>query len=208
MGHGVALSGDGKTMLVGAPFRSAGGAKSAGAGEIYTYGGGIWHGPVEVDLGKHGDGQLGFAVALSANGKVGLMSAPGRGNGGAVEVFTLQNGSWRHTAELSMGNANLPVNFALGISVALNAAGTMALVGAPGRTINGQLAAGAAELFTSSHGSWSGPTELSLGKKAAQSDALGSGTTLSASGSTALLGVPGRTVGKYNTGAGEVFSIR
>jgi len=266
-GRAVALSADGRTALIGAPNRTADGSSSEGAGEIYTLSGGKWQGPTELSLSKAGGDSLGWSAALSANGHIAILGAPNRGDGGTVEVFTLNSGKWRKTAELSVGSANSPsvgfgVSVALnasgttalvgtkwqpaygagpspgaaevfvfesgrwhrskelnlgahatsgddmGASVSLNAAGTRALVGAPGRAVDGQTSAGAAELFTLSHGQWGQPEELSIGKKAVQGDMFGTSVALDGSGSTALVGAPGRTVGnKGLTGVGEIFKM-
>ena len=77
LGYSVALSGDGRTALLGAPYRTVSGSLLAGAGEVFTLSAGKWHGPTQLDLGSmaHGD-WLGRSVALSANGAVALVGAP------------------------------------------------------------------------------------------------------------------------------------
>lgn len=263
-GHAVALSADGKTALIGTPYRTADGSSLEGAGEIYTLNGGKWQGPTELSLKKAGGDSLGWSAALSANGRVALLGAPNRGHGGrgglhAEERHVAQDGraergfgefadGWfrslgrperqRHNrsrrdqvAASLRGRTIARRGRGLCVQVGQvaplqraepatsrdlerrprslgepHAAGTRALVGAPGRSVNGQSSAGAAELFTLSHGQWSKPVQLSLGKKAGP-DGLGTSVALSASGSTALVGAMTRTVGGESTGAGEVFSI-
>ena len=93
----------------------------------------------------------------------------GVSSAGAAEVFVLKSGKWRHTKELNLG-AKAGGSDIFGASVSLDAAGTKALIGAPGRTEGGVAQAGAAELFTFSHGQWGKPVELSLGKNGGMFD--------------------------------------
>jgi len=76
---------------------------------------------------------------------------------------------------------------ALGSSVALSAGGTTALVGAPSRTVDGYLGAGAAEVFHLSGSVWGAPVELSLGTAARTNGAFGESLALSGDGKTALI---------------------
>ncbi len=261
-GHAVALSADGNTALVGAPYRTLDSISQAGVGGVYTYASGSWHGPVELSLGSKatGDDQLGFSAALNSNGDEALLGAPNRVGGvGAAELFTLSGAKWNSAKELGVKPGLWGSSFGLGYSVALNgtggealvapaqqagqaivytpsggkwtgnwltlpggardlgcscssvalnSAGSVALVGAPGAKVNQHLEAGGAELFTKSKGTWNHVAQLNLGTKAASYDALGSAAAMSSNGSRALLGVPDRTVAtSSDAGAGEVYSL-
>ena len=95
----------------------------------------------------------------------------------------------------------------MGTSVALSGDGSVALVGVPQRTLNGQQLAGTAELFSLSAGTWTGPTELSLGSYADSGDLFGESVGLSADGSMAFAGAPWRSVyGQNQSGTVEVFT--
>ena len=89
----VALSGDGKTMLIGASNQPPA-ALALREPVRSTRERGTWHGPTELSLGKKGNGGdlLGFSAALSANGHEALLGALQRGTRMFAEVFTL-NGS-------------------------------------------------------------------------------------------------------------------
>jgi hypothetical protein len=87
-----------------------------------------------------------------------------------------------------------------GQSVALSASGSTALVGAPVRNTG----TGAVYVFTLRRGTWS-RTAVLTAPGGAQFDDFGSSVALSASGSTALVGAPGRHKG---TGAAYVFTLR
>ena len=87
-----------------------------------------------------------------------------------------------------------------GFSVALSARGTTALVGAPVRNTG----TGAAYVFTLRHGTWSRTAGLTA-SGGAPFDDFGRSVALSALGSTALVGAPGRN---KDTGAAYVFKLR
>jgi hypothetical protein len=83
------------------------------------------------------------------------------------------------------------------------------MLGTPYRRVNGQSNAGAAQVYTYSNNSWSGPVELNLGANANAGDFLGNAVALSGNGTTALVGAPYRHVSGqlYNGGAAEVFTF-
>jgi len=202
-GDAVALDGNGHTALLGAPNQG-----DNGAVDVFTLTNGTWHktGVLTVTTKN-----LGQSVAINAAGTIALLGATplnvyGESPPGAAEVFVLKAGKWHWSHELNLGK-HATGSDNLGTSVALNAAGTVALIGAPGRTVKGQQGAGAGELFRFTKGYWSAPTQIDLGSKAVQSDGLGTSVALNAAGSMALLGAPSRTVGATITGAGEIFSI-
>jgi hypothetical protein len=192
-GHSVALSGRGRTALVGAPFQNS----VAGAVYMFTLQGGTWSQTAELTAPHAASSDLfGWSVALSGRGRTALVGAPGRNSGaGAVYVFTLQGGTWSQTAELTAPHA---ANDAFGHSVALSARGRTALVGAPGHNSG----AGVGYVFTLRHGTWSQTAELSASHATPDSEAGGS-AALSASGRTALLGADA-----YDSGAGAAYVFR
>jgi hypothetical protein len=105
-----------------------------------------------------------------------------------------------HQAELDMGDSAYVYDF-FGQSVALSAIGKMALVGVPGRRVNGRIGTGAAEVFRLTGARWSGPVELSVGPTAFGNTAFGWSVALSADGATALVGEP-------DHGSAEVFRFK
>ena len=144
-------------------------------------------------------GGFGSSVALSAGGSTALVGTLSlNGFAGAVYVFTLRGGTWSQTGELTASDTTAEDDF--GWSVALSAAGNIALVGVPGRNSF----AGAVYVFTLRGGTWSQTAELTASHAAAH-DQFGSSVALSAGGSTALVGVPGRN---SSAGAGYVFTLR
>jgi len=194
-GRSVALSASGATALVGAPDYDAG----TGAAYVFTLRGGTWSQTAELTASDGAPGESGFSVALSASGGTALVGAlVHHADTGAAYVFTLRRGTWSRTAELTASDGARGDEF--GLSVALSALGTTALAGASQR--NAQT--GAVYVFTLRGGTWSQAAELTAtGGKGF--DQFGVSVALSASGTTALAGAPGRNSG---AGAAYVFRLR
>jgi hypothetical protein len=199
-GYSVALSGPGTTAVVG-DLRRAG----TGAAYVFRLRGGHWsQSAVLTAANGAGGDSFGGAVAVSAPGAtivVGAFGAnltPGLAAGtGAAYVFRLRGRSWRQTAELTPAHG-APLDV-FGGSVSVSAAGTTALVGAAGHNTN----QGAAYVFRSRGRTWS-QTELTAPHPAAGDD-FGISVSLSALGSTALVGATGRS---GETGAAFVYRLR
>jgi len=157
-GTAVALSGDGNTLAVGAPFEDADPAAgaaddtltNAGAVYIYVRNGTTWQQQayLKADNADARD-EFGTAVALSRNGDVLVVGAPNEDadpalgkndnshiNSGAVYVFGRSGATWTQTAYLKGAditpNDNLTTTgYWFGSAVALSAAGDRLAVGAP-----------------------------------------------------------------------------
>src|ERR1700759_1858420 len=85
-GFCVAVSADGNTVLVGAPYDNSG----VGAVWIFTRNGMSWTQTKLNATGMSGAAQLGWSVALSADGKTAVAGGPGDNNSaGAAWVFAL-----------------------------------------------------------------------------------------------------------------------
>jgi hypothetical protein len=133
--NSLALSGSGNTALVGGG--SAGG--QLGAVWVFTRSGSRWtqQGPKLTAAGEAGRGNFGAGLALSSNGDTALIGAamneePGRERAGAVWLFTRSHSTWRqHSAKLTGRGANNEDEL-FGVSVALSAAGSTALIGGEG----------------------------------------------------------------------------
>jgi RHS repeat-associated protein len=111
-GMSVALSSDGNTALIGAPYESS----FAGAAWVFTRSEEKW--TQQAKLTSEG-GELGWDVALSANGgNTALLGSAGAG----VVVFKRSGGSWTQQGSRVTGG---------GLSVALSSSGSTALVGRP-----------------------------------------------------------------------------
>jgi PKD repeat protein len=153
-------------------------------------------------LGASND-MFGTSVSLSADGNtalIGAVFAAVSGNPqGAAYVFVNSGGTWgqRQKFTVSDGAANQ-----FGYSVSLSADGSTALIGANYTNVGGHALQGAAFVFVLSGGTWSQQQELTASGGAAD-DEFGSSVSLSADGSTALIGAIGVNT---NEGAAYVFA--
>ena len=208
-GASVALSADGSTALIGCPDDGG----FAGSAWVFTRSGTAWtqQGPRLTGGGEDeggGGGQFGVAVSLSSDGNTALIGAPFDGSdfAGAAWVFTRSGGAWTQDgSKLTGGGEDESGGGGLfGASVSLSSAGDTALIGAPD---DGSNEAGAAWVFTESGGTW---TQQGAKLTASGADESGGGSevgfdvSLSADGSTALVGAP--FDGSDNRGAAWVFT--
>jgi hypothetical protein len=157
-GNAVALSGDGNTLAVGAPFEASSStgvnstpdelAPNAGAAYVFTRGASTWSQQAYVKASNTGaDDQFGFAVALSGNGDALAVGAPredsstGFGStpvdelaadAGAVYFYTRSVGTWSQPAYVKATNtpSNNGADDRFGTSVALSGDGKTLAVGA------------------------------------------------------------------------------
>jgi hypothetical protein len=190
-GRSVALSGDGKTAVVGAPADAGGG----GAAFVFTWNGSSWDQRAKLTGGEEeqGVGFFGRSVTLSSDGATTLVGAPGdSGFAGAAWVFDRSTGeasTWsQHGAKLVGSEEAGEGRF--GFSVSLSPDGTSALVG--GRRDNN--GAGAAWLL-SRPGAPSDPwsqqgAKITGGVEEAEGGEFGYSVALSANGGSALIGAP------------------
>jgi hypothetical protein len=126
-GQSVALSADGTTLLEGGNADNGGGAQS-GAAWAFTRSGSAWSQQSgKLFLPATSATQQGQSVALSANGNVGIVGAPGSGPG-QVLVYARSGGTWSQQGGSLQGTGG-DGNTAQGSSVALSADGNTMLEG-------------------------------------------------------------------------------
>jgi outer membrane protein assembly factor BamB len=193
-GRSVAVSGD--LALVGSPEDDAV-AINSGAAYVFDLRTGRQMDKLKANDAAAND-RFGERVAFS--GETGVISAPGDGAGlGSVYVFTI-NQTVRQQQPAKLTPSNLSPTSTFGLAVAL--AGRLALVGAPGDSVNGG-SAGAAYVFDTVTGQelWRRtPSDPAAG------DRFGEGVALS--GHRAVVGAPFNDQGVANGGAAYVFDVR
>jgi len=182
-GWSVALSGDGTTAIVGGYNDDNG----IGAAWVFTESGGTWTQQTElVGSGYSGTPNQGISVALSADGTTAIVGGYNDDNFvGAAWVFTQSDGTWTQQTKLvGSGYSGHPRQ---GISVALSADGTTAIVGG---YIDDSLV-GAAWVFTQSGGTWTQQGSKLVGSGYSGTSYQGQSVALSGDGTTAIVGGPG-----------------
>ena len=184
-GTSVALSGDGRTAILGGPADSSG----AGAAWVFTLSNGAWTEQAKLV----GAGGFGSSAALSSDGSSAVIGASGdAGNAGAVWFYARAAGQWTPVTKLSGTDSSL--GRLLGASATLSGDGSVAFAGGPGGLITAIArpdSIGATWMFTRSNGVWSQQGYEIVGTNPVGADALqGASVALSADGGTLAVGGP------------------
>jgi hypothetical protein len=179
-GRSIALSADGDTALVGAPNAGKGGTVW-----VFTRSGSTWTEQAALTgAGESGDPWFGRSVALSADGNTALVGGfVDHSDVGAAWVFVRSGSAWVQQGEKLTGVGESDAG-EFGWSVALSADGSTALIG--GHEDNGGI--GAAWVFVRSGSAWVQQGEKLTGVGESGAGEFGQDVTLSADGSTALVG--------------------
>ncbi len=188
-GYSVTLSADGNTAVVGGPEDN----DWIGSAWVFTRSGETWtqqgaklvgdcaNNCASEGTGEVGHGRFGESVALSADGNTALVGAPRDGSsGGAVWVFTRSGETWTQQGAKLTGKEG---GGFFGESVALDADGNTALIGAPSGV-------GTAYVFTRSGETWTQQGSKLTGTGETGKGSFGESVALSADGDTALIGRP------------------
>jgi hypothetical protein len=219
LGAGVAISGDGTTVVVGAPSEDSNatgidgnaalnGAPNSGAVYVIARTASGWGQQAYVKASNTALGDaFGGSVAISADGSTIAIGAVGRASGaGAVYVFVRNGASWAQQAILTASNADGDDRF--GAALALSANGSILAVGAIGENSDGSSAsnnsavdAGAAYVFTRAGAVWSQQAYLKA-SNADEEDLFGSALALNAAGTLLAVGAAGQA-----SGAGAVYTF-
>ncbi len=179
-GYSVAISGS--IVVVGAY------GKNSGAGAAYVFGrsGTTWTQQAEVTAADGGAPDF-FGVSVAISGSTAIVGAYNKNSHvGAAEVFVGSGGTWTHQAELTASDGVSPDFF--GFSVAIS--GSTAVVGTDSQP--GSNGKNAAYVFVRSVTTWTQQAELTASDGGAQD---GFGLAVAISGSTALIGAPGKNSG-------------
>jgi FG-GAP-like repeat len=130
-GSSVALSSDGLTALIGAPYDDCG---DPGGVYVFALVNGTWTQQTRMAGGGSNGSQIlqGSAVALSADGNIALVGGPADSAAtGAAWVFTRSDGVWSEQGFKRVGSGVAGDAASQGTSVALSASGNTALIGGP-----------------------------------------------------------------------------
>jgi hypothetical protein len=193
-GWSVAL--DGSTALVGTGFVAIGENIYQGAAYVFDGSRGSWT-QVQKLTASNGAAYDFFGLSVALSGDTALVGADGAAtdgdpfsNQGVAYEFVESGGAWTELQQLAASDGQPSDGFGEWVSLA----GDNALVGAPGVTVDGHASQGAAYLFTRDDGAgnWT-QAHTFLASDGGENDQFGWEVALS--GSTALIGAYGATVG-------------
>lgn len=132
-GASVALSSNGRTLVVGSPAAK----NRKGFAAVFIHNGNAWQ-PLGSSIihGFDEDDNCGYAVDISQDGATVAVGCPGLllDRPGYVFVYSYQDGSW---SRLGNALAGPSANSLFGFSVSLGKYGQLLAVGAPGTDGNG-----------------------------------------------------------------------
>ncbi|QGN05952.1 hypothetical protein Hrd1104_00690 [Halorhabdus sp. CBA1104] len=211
MGNDVALSRDGTTAIVGA-VGDVTTNEDNGQAFIFEWNGSGWTQARSVSPDEQDTpGLLGNAVALSADGLTALVGVPAGARGGTapigtVYVLSAEGGEWTREARLTSAEERPGERF--GLSAALSADGTTALVGANqfSQENPNEYLDGSAHVLERVDGTWEHRTRLTA-EDSEDAHGFGLRAALSADGTTALLGASKESnENGEEAGAAYVFS--
>ncbi|HEX2879556.1 MAG TPA: hypothetical protein VHO25_08460, partial [Polyangiaceae bacterium] len=204
-GSAVALSDDGTRAIVGAQSDDLPGANNAGSARVFSRAGSVWteEGVLTAPTPALDD-NFGISVAFNADASraiVGAFFDDAYGfNSGTAHVYVRALSSWSHESELPA--IGIDGADSMGISVALDADATRAIVGAEADNDPGGATTGSARVFTRSVTTWS-QEDVLIPSGALSGDSSGYTVDLSADGSRALLG--NYRAGGTDVGSGTIF---
>jgi hypothetical protein len=183
VGTFIALSTDGKTLIVGAPGDNGGN----GGVFVFTQSGGVWtqQGGELLGSGAIDPAGQGTSVAVSSDGNTFVEGGPGDNtNLGATWVFTRSGTTWSQQGGKLIGMGSVGMFLTQGTSVGLSGDGNTLIEGGPGDNSF----AGASWMFTRTAGVWTQLGSKLVGTGADGSADQGTAVALSASGGTAIVG--------------------
>jgi len=181
-GQSVSLSADGNTAIVG----GLGDNNYQGAAWVYTLSGGSWiqQGAKLVGTGNTGRAQQGYSVSLSADGNTAMVGGNGdNSRQGAAWVYTRSGTTWTQQGSKLVGTGGTGAANQ-GYSVSLSADGNTAIVGGAYNSSS----QGAAWVYTRSGSTWSQQGTKIVGTGNVGAANQGYSVSLSADGSTAMVG--------------------
>ena len=187
----LSLSADGNTVLIGVSNDTVGANADQGSAYLFTRSGGVWtQGPRLTASDGAAFDYLGNAVSLSADGKTALLGVGNAKIGdntqqGAAYVYINNGGTWTQQAKLFIAGGE--ANDYFGNAVSLSADGNTALIGASRDMVGVNAEQGSAYVFTRSDATWTLQKQI-VATDGTSGDAFGSAVSLSADGSTALIG--------------------
>lgn len=192
-GSAVAISGDGSTAVIGAPFDEDPNGENAGAAYVFERGGNAWRQRTKLlpdDGGEHD--LFGVSVGISGSGDLAAVGAENGENSdgkrvGAVYIFERTDGAWSQRAKITPNDGTDGDDF--GSSLDVSADGTTLVVGNSDDDENGD-DAGSAYVFARENGKWIESVKL-IPDDGDSDDEFGGSIALSGDGTVAVVAAKG-----------------
>jgi len=201
-GKKVALSGDGTTLAIGAPYYEQF-LNSGGIALVYRNINSQW---VQIGQGVYGEQNFdytGDSISLSYNGNILAVGTPLNGSNGSyngkVRIYVNNNDVWEPQGVLTGDTGDF-----FGASVSLSEDGTMIAVGSNQNSNNG-FRSGNTKLFKYLLNTWSQVGNTINGQAA--EDYSSSCVSLSASGLTLAINAPQNDTNGNNSGQVRVYDL-
>ncbi len=217
LGNSVAVSGDGATVIAGAPLATTG-HPFEGPGAVYVFvkRAGGWASGTQTAKLTASDGvagvELGWSVAVSSDGATVIAGAPSAllsgTYPGAAYVFARPAGGWANgTEKAKLTASDGAQGDELGYSVAVSGDGATVIAGAPFAKVGANSYQGAAFVFARPAGGWANGTEKAklTASDGAVADQLGNSVAVSGDGATVIAGAPFATFGHPFSGPGAAY---
>jgi hypothetical protein len=209
-GRSVAVSGNGRTIVVGSTF----GAKNQdGAVFVFVNGRTGWTQAAKLTASDEdvNDG-FGASVSASSDARFIVAGAPGPNidsnySGGAAYVFVRRGTGWIQTAKLTASDG--AAGDFMGLSAAISSDGRTIVAGAFDAMIGSNSQQGAAYVFVRRGSAWLNATQTAklTASDGEMYDSLGFSVGISGNGRTIVVGAPQATVGSnYSQGAAYLFA--
>lgn len=207
-GEAVSISGAGDVALIGAP-RDDDMGNDSGSAYVFTRSGNTWRQETKLTALDGRESHLfGNELELSMDGThalFGVINDEEHGElSGSAYVFARRGSTWVEEDKLVPTDGAIQDFF--GRSVAINADGRVALIGAEGDD-DGGASSGSAYVFTKEGGKWSFSDKLTT-QDAAVGDLFGEAVSLDAEGQYALIGASGDDDGGDLAGSAYIFQLK
>ena len=205
------VSGDGNTIIVGAPHEDGptNSVASSGAAYIYSRSGNSWsEDQILYPTDPVADNKFGGDNSLNEDGTVAAIAATGDDttatDSGAVYIFTKSNGTWSQEIKLKVTSGGPNASDGWG-GVCLSDDGLTLSVGTSGDDTTASNS-GAVYVFNKSGGTWSQTIKLKASNAGAD-DHLGGRTRISGNGNTIVSGARQEDTGSGNAGSAYIFTL-
>ena len=198
-GYGAGISGDGSTMIVGAPGYNS----SLGYAAIYTYQNLAsvynYYTNIIPNAIFNSGSLFGQTAAINQNGTVAVIGAPRyNSSAGSAVVYTQINGNWNITSNIftsATGTGSL-----FGSAVAISGDGNTVLIGAS----NTNSTTGYAVSYSNLNGNWNTSNVISSNiAVSGPGSQFGKSVAINYNGTVAVIGAPGSNSG---TGSATVYN--